>query len=733
MLNVQYESGIQRPRICHPPTEAMREWFQIKACPKKRHDIWKREVIVEIHDHCGRMESANMCCICGKVFHTTTSTENLKSHVWEKHPGVLGPSPHRAPQPQSVPDAFSSDANFKAKATELLCNLVASGIIAKTAASSAACTYHAPRGDSVVEATGYWNSLDDHTSAAKWDAPRHNDFFVLCAHLSKGRWTPPAPSTITRHLSMSVDDLVGVTIRLLSNMDVDFAPTFAMDCWTSPARQGFYGQYLHFVTNQWDLIGLPLGLGHLANGVKDALVLRGHLLATCQKFHIRFRGCAKGSNCAHADPAHTEEDTVHVAHGCITDSGAGDPVVASMLGCNALRCAPHSINTVYKHAADPDRQVDDNLLELLALFQRVHDICHAYRKSNKLMPLVLQVQLEIIAIRELVGPDRVEPHVLTTPTVTRWGSMHACLSRFLEEIVQLALTRVSTLQPAFDTHAAYANLPTAFEIKQLREAVAVLSLMKEATVVLQGEKYVTLSSAYPYIAAMIAGMNVTANDRSKLSTTRAFARALGAAFELRLNSQFIRPASLVATYLDPRTKRLRTLPVGVRTMARAYTRDCALHEAQLASAGNDPAEVVPAPVPAPAAPDALPSPSWHDFGPDADGDEFKEGECPVTVEMRKYANEQPLDLGPAGNYAPDMSVDPLDWWKQHQHSYPKLARVARKFLGIPASAASSERMFSYTGNRVSGAKANLSDRNLLNLMLQRALRRFVDIWASKYY
>jgi hypothetical protein len=41
--------------------------------------------------------------------------------------------------------------------------------------------------------------------------------------------------------------------------------------------------------------------------------------------------------------------------------------------------------------------------------------------------------------------------------------------------------------------------------------------------------------------------------------------------------------------------------------------------------------------------------------------------------------------------------NPLEWWKGNEKQYPLLARVARKVLAIPATSASSERVFSAAG------------------------------------
>lgn len=47
---------------------------------------------------------------------------------------------------------------------------------------------------------------------------------------------------------------------------------------------------------------------------------------------------------------------------------------------------------------------------------------------------------------------------------------------------------------------------------------------------------------------------------------------------------------------------------------------------------------------------------------------------------------------------PDSEADPLEWWKQHELNFPLVARLAKKYLCIPATSSSSERAFSASGN-----------------------------------
>jgi len=61
---------------------------------------------------------------------------------------------------------------------------------------------------------------------------------------------------------------------------------------------------------------------------------------------------------------------------------------------------------------------------------------------------------------------------------------------------------------------------------------------------------------------------------------------------------------------------------------------------------------------------------------------------------------------------PVRTTDPLEWWRTHKAILPVLARVARKFLAIPATGAPSERVWSVAGNVVTKKCARFSDENI---------------------
>ncbi|RMZ99734.1 Zinc finger BED domain-containing [Brachionus plicatilis] len=63
----------------------------------------------------------------------------------------------------------------------------------------------------------------------------------------------------------------------------------------------------------------------------------------------------------------------------------------------------------------------------------------------------------------------------------------------------------------------------------------------------------------------------------------------------------------------------------------------------------------------------------------------------------------------------DDYIDPLDWWQRKEASFPSLAKIAKKILGIPATTASVERFFSKTGYILRQHRLKMADTLAENL------------------
>jgi hypothetical protein len=61
----------------------------------------------------------------------------------------------------------------------------------------------------------------------------------------------------------------------------------------------------------------------------------------------------------------------------------------------------------------------------------------------------------------------------------------------------------------------------------------------------------------------------------------------------------------------------------------------------------------------------------------------------------------------------------LNWWKINSVRYPKLADVAKKFLAVPATSASSESAFRYGGLTITELRNRLSPDLVSDLLFVR--------------
>ena len=84
--------------------------------------------------------------------------------------------------------------------------------------------------------------------------------------------------------------------------------------------------------------------------------------------------------------------------------------------------------------------------------------------------------------------------------------------------------------------------------------------------------------------------------------------------------------------------------------------------------------------------------------------------APTTSEIDLYSN------------LPDEPIctDPLEWWPKHAKSLPGISKMAQQYLGIPASSASVERLFSMAGHDFSKHRQAMSESTLENLMWARS-------------
>ena len=80
-----------------------------------------------------------------------------------------------------------------------------------------------------------------------------------------------------------------------------------------------------------------------------------------------------------------------------------------------------------------------------------------------------------------------------------------------------------------------------------------------------------------------------------------------------------------------------------------------------------------------------------------------------SSEVEEYLNQPPLE----------KISDPLQYWRTNGLKWPHLAKLASRYLAIPASSAPVERLFSIAGKVFRPERASLSDKRFEELMFIR--------------
>ena len=102
--------------------------------------------------------------------------------------------------------------------------------------------------------------------------------------------------------------------------------------------------------------------------------------------------------------------------------------------------------------------------------------------------------------------------------------------------------------------------------------------------------------------------------------------------------------------------------------------------------------------------------SNNDAGVENDAANRVRSEC--EVELSLYRNAQVLKVRNNSNHW----SNPLEWWKKNEMKFPALAALAKKYLSVQATSASSERIFS-RARRIVTTDRNRLDPQIVGCLL----------------
>ena len=204
---------------------------------------------------------------------------------------------------------------------------------------------------------------------------------------------------------------------------------------------------------------------------------------------------------------------------------------------------------------------------------------------------------------------------------------------------------------------------------------------------------------YPVTATLLSKhLKETPEESPKVTR---FKQTVSASLERRLAPADIRNArkvAYIASFLDPRHKHLRFDTDEVRRAVKAAVSDL------LSSPERDDEGLE----------DAVAS-NESESEPELSAKK-KRSDClsasAIAVLFGEDYNEETLThTAELSNYfqdiCPPLHFDPMTWWKANDSKYPRLAKLANTYLGVPATSVPSERVFSAAGLIVNRLRTRL--------------------------
>lgn len=296
---------------------------------------------------------------------------------------------------------------------------------------------------------------------------------------------------------------------------------------------------------------------------------------------------------------------------------------------------------------------------------------------------------ELAAVQTELG---LPVHQLITESPTRWGSRQAMIERVLEQ--EKAIARVL----GSDKKCRHL-VPTWQDLEVLESVNKAVKPLQDFTDALSGESYVTVSFIKPTLSMFRSNILKPEDDDTELTKTikENILSYMTDKYSDPDKDELLDMASL----MDPRFRTTYTRPEMVEHIKKRAVTELLYLPTDKTTPEPGPAvqvrqeeeEAQTGPGPAPKKRRSLASFFQKKNVPSSSLSEADK----IRTELETYL------------LTPEISedADPLQWWKKHEDNFPRLSKLAKKYLSIPATSAPSERLFSVGGNIVTCHRASL--------------------------
>jgi len=444
------------------------------------------------------------------------------------------------------------------------------------------------------------------------------------------------------------------------------SPSYCADLWKSKARDYYVGITLQFIDDEWKLWNIPLGFPQIIG--RHTAVAVGSVIADVLQFYL-------GEGCT---PFAGVIDGGDIA--CVKET-------AKKLNCEIHdeTCICHQLNNIIKKMLND--YFEKYYLQCWRTFvKRLH-------QSKPFEDLWVQC-CQVHNGKEVV---------LQSDSPTRWSSTVSMLGK--ATTVKLAVERMFNLTANANHHEFVPDWgnPQSDMWTVLDRLVELFQPTLEAIKLLEGEKYITQSLILLQLCAL---------EKSTKALSLKYPADQNKVLHLvikdltnEINELWDKLPidTVIASILDPRTKFFPRIPAheiteALKTLSKEFKTifDSPEHKPELQNDVNS---------------------------LDYLFEDLKEKTRNITATP---AWKQEMDIYKSLP-RPNSRSDPLQWWKIHNAQLPVLAQLAKRYLAIPASQASCERLFSISGNDVTENRTSMTPELVESLLFVRKKKEILEM------
>ena len=360
---------------------------------------------------------------------------------------------------------------------------------------------------------------------------------------------------------------------------------------------------------------------------------------------------------------------------CVTDNAPNATKSVTLTDADHHNCFAHTLNLAAAGGISKDVPTKDIVKKVKAIVKFFH--CSAV--ANR-------------ALKDTHTQNNTNFRKLQQEVETRWNSTYLMLQSYVVQHNQV--TTVLCLRGKNDMCLSTHELGVA------KQALETLEPLYLATVELSTEKMTSLSKIIPMVKQLHAKL---AKDTSSLGMQ------LKTCLNARFSSIEDKPLLSMATLLDPRFKEKGfSNPKKAETAVLQLIKEAEKIQIQET---DDCQPIVEQTVGS--------NGFWEDFYDEEDVEEqiitsTAEREVQTFMNIKKVKN-----------------CNPLSWWKVQEKNLPRLAKLCKEIMCIPATSVPSERVFSKAGELVSAKRTSLKACNVDMIIFLNKLNPGKRIKPSK--